>query len=62
MSGATFYHPDKGGDPEQFLLLKRADSILGDGLGRRYYDKHGDDSLDDPEVAKKIPSYRPQAV
>ena len=59
---ALKYHPDKGGDPEVFQLLKRADSILGDARGRIYYDKHGDDSLDDPKVAEKIPSYQPQAM
>lgn len=35
---ATQYHPDKGGDPEQFKKITEAYSILSDNNKRRQYD------------------------
>lgn len=38
---AQMYHPDKGGDPEKFLSIKRAYDTLIDPESRRLYDKFG---------------------
>jgi curved DNA-binding protein CbpA len=35
-------HPDRGGDPEQFILIVKAFGLLSDPEARRLYDETGD--------------------
>lgn len=39
------YHPDKGGDPLSFDMLKRAYDILSDEEKRQVYDNDGIEGL-----------------
>ena len=43
---AFVYHPDKGGDPTKFSLLREAYEVLSDPKKRRFYDQHGDAGLE----------------
>lgn len=43
---ARVYHPDKGGDPTKFSLLREAYEVLANPKKRQFYDKHGDASLE----------------
>lgn len=43
---AKVYHPDKGGDPTKFALLREAYEVLSDPRKRRFYDQHGDAGLE----------------
>ncbi len=44
-------HPDTGGSPEKFALVKRAHDILTDDERRQKYDSTGDDSETQPDNA-----------
>ena len=39
---AQVYHPDKGGDPTKFALVREAYEVLVNPKKRRFYDQHGD--------------------
>jgi len=43
---AYIYHPDKGGDPTKFALLREAYEVLVNPKKRGFYDKHGDAGLE----------------
>ena len=43
---AFVYHPDKGGDPTKFSLLREAYEVLSDPKKRRFYDQYGDGGLE----------------
>lgn len=38
---ALQYHPDRGGDPEQFKKIQKAYEVLSDPKKRQYYDRYG---------------------
>lgn len=40
------HHPDKGGDPKKFQILRRAYDILTHGKLRRVYDREGEDGVE----------------
>jgi curved DNA-binding protein CbpA len=42
-------HPDTGGSPEKFALIKRAHDVLADDDRRAKYDRTGDDSEPKPD-------------
>ena len=44
-------HPDTGGDPDKFALVKKAHDILMDDERRNKYDSTGDDSEKSPDNA-----------
>lgn len=48
---AKKHHPDKGGDTEQFSLVKLAHDILTDDVRKAKYDSTGDDSEKNPDNA-----------
>lgn len=48
---ALKYHPDKGGDAEQFKALSLAYSILSDPNKRQIYDESGDINGDDEGIS-----------
>ena len=43
---AYIYHPDKGGDPSKFSLLREAYEVLVNPKKRGFYDQHGDAGLE----------------
>lgn len=43
---ARSYHPDKGGDPEQFRNVTRAYEVLSDEKKKNLYDKYGEKGLE----------------
>lgn len=45
-------HPDKGGSPEAFALVKHAHDILMDDERRKKYDTTGDEAEESPDNAK----------
>ena len=55
---AYIYHPDKGGDPTKFALLREAYEVLVNPKKRGFYDKHGDAGLEHLQVAVQ-PQRRP---
>ena len=48
-SKAKKVHPDTGGSPEQFALVKLAADILGDDARRAHYDRTGQASAPEPD-------------
>ena len=43
---AVIYHPDRGGDPAKFALLREAYDVLFDLKKRKFYDQHCDAGLE----------------
>lgn len=58
---ARTHHPDKGGDPEKFKEIAKANEILGDDVRRRRYDELGatDDSPQGPTMSGGMPFHFP---
>ncbi|MBA7683950.1 Chaperone protein DnaJ [subsurface metagenome] len=50
---AQVYHPDKGGDPAKFVLLREAYEVLSNPKKRRLYDQHGDAGLEQLQDAER---------
>jgi DnaJ family protein A protein 2 len=50
---AFVYHPDKGGDPTKFALLREAYEVLSDTKKRKFYDQHGDAGLEHLQETEK---------
>lgn len=46
---AVKYHPDKGGDPEQFKKISKAYQVLSDPQTRQLYDQLGDKKFEEQE-------------
>jgi curved DNA-binding protein CbpA len=44
-------HPDRGGDPDEFLIIVRAFDVLSDPDARRMFDETG---VVDPDAAKRL--------
>jgi curved DNA-binding protein CbpA len=44
-------HPDRGGDPDEFMMIVRAFDVLSDPDARRMFDETG---VVDPEAAKRL--------
>lgn len=44
-------HPDRGGDPDEFMVIVRAFDVLSDPDARRMFDETG---VVDPEAAKRL--------
>ena len=47
---AKVHHPDKGGDHDAFIQVKRSYEILGDPERRARYDRYGDERYTQPMV------------
>ena len=47
------YHPDRGGDPTKFALLRQAYEVLSDSKKRSFYDQHGDAGLEDLQESEQ---------
>lgn len=43
-------HPDRGGDPDKFVEINDAYSVLRDPESRKYYDEFGSNPNDDPRL------------
>jgi hypothetical protein len=39
-------HPDKGGDPEKFKAISKANDILSDPEKRKLYDQYGEEGVE----------------
>ena len=52
---SKIHHPDKGGDPEQFRLLKQAYEVLKEPRKREAYDKFGPEDEDGPSGMSGMP-------
>ncbi len=50
---AFVYHPDRGGDPTKFALLRQAYEVLSDSKKRSFYDQHGDAGLEDLQESEQ---------
>jgi curved DNA-binding protein CbpA len=55
---AKHLHPDHGGNPEQFRLLKLAYDVLSDPAQRRHYDLTGETPVDRAEQAAEEGRFR----
>jgi len=52
------FHPDKGGDEEQFKKYGKAHEILTNDSAREIYDQRGDEALHDKKLKERFPQFK----